>query len=45
MFNFGDTRWAPDPVISGVISPINGLINGFAWGYFTLLIGVISLHL
>ena len=22
------TRWAPDPVISGVISPINGLING-----------------
>ncbi len=26
--------WAPT-VITGVISPINGLITGFHWGYFT----------
>ena len=26
------TRW-PLPVIDGIITPINGLINGFAWGY------------
>ena len=36
------TRWAPDPVINGVVTPINGLIIGFPWGDFTLVIGVIS---
>ena len=36
------SRWAPDPVINGVMTPINGLINGLSWGYFTLLIGVIA---
>ena len=35
-------RWAPTIVIHGVTIPINGLLNGFAWGYFTVLIGVIT---
>jgi len=30
-----------DPVITGIITPINGIVDGFAWGYFTLLIGII----
>ena len=24
-------RWAPDPVINGLINPINGLRNGMKW--------------
>ena len=25
-------RWAPDPVINGEITPINGLVSGYSWG-------------
>ena len=35
------TRWAL-PVINGVITPINGLINGYITVLITLVIGVIN---
>ena len=38
------TRWT-QPFISRVITHINGLINGFPWGYFTPVSGVISPYL
>ncbi len=34
------TKWAPSSYKWSVTTPINGLINGFAWGYFTLLTGL-----
>ena len=43
VFSWSYTRWAPDPIISGVIfSPINGRKSMGNWGDFTLLIGVIT---
>ena len=32
-------------IIYGVLTPINGLINGFRWGYFPVLMGVTYLYL
>lgn len=39
------TTWAPIPVISNVITLVNGLMNGLVTRAVTLPIGVISAHL